>query len=53
MRDYKDSLTDWKKQAFEALKDYYDTNLVSVIMAPMVDASLARNCLWVLKKKEV
>lgn len=53
MRDYKDSLTGWKKEAFEELKNYYDTNLVSVIMAPMVDASQARNCLWVLKKKGV
>ena len=52
IRDYKNDLNDWQKQMFEALKDYYDVNLVSNIMAPLVDASKARNCLWVLKAKE-
>lgn len=51
MRDYKDDLNDWQKQMFEALRDYYDTNLISNIMAPLIDASKARNCLWVLKAK--
>lgn len=52
MKDYKNDLTGWRKEMFEALKDYYDTNLIANIMAPLVDASKARNCLWVLKVKE-
>lgn len=52
MKDYKNDLTGWRKEMFEALKEYYDTNLISVIMAPLVPAEQARNCLWVLKVKE-
>lgn len=52
MKDYKDELTGWKKEMFDALRDYYDTNLIAVIMAPLVDAAQARNCLWVLRAKE-
>ena len=52
MRDYKDDLRDWQIPMFEALKDYYDVNLISNIMAPLVPAEHARNCLWVLKRKE-
>ena len=52
MRDYKEDLIGWKKEMFEALKDYYDTNLIANIMAPLVPAEHARNCLWVLKAKE-
>ena len=52
IKDYKNELVGWKQEAFEALREYYDTNLLSNLMAPMVDASKARNCLWVLKVKE-
>ena len=52
IKDYKDELVGWKQEAFEALREYYDTNLLSNLMAPMIDASKARNCLWVLKVKE-
>jgi len=52
MKDYKQDLTGWRKEMFEALKDYYDTNLIANIMAPLVPAEHARNCLWVLKVKE-
>ena len=51
MRDYKDDLTEWQVPMFEALKEYYDVNLISNIMAPLMDASKARNCLWVLRAK--
>lgn len=50
-KDYKDTLNDWQTQMFEALNKYYDSNLVSNLMAPVIDASLARNTLWVLKRK--
>lgn len=52
MKDYKKDLTGWQKEAFDALSEYYDTNMIAVIMAPMVPAYQARNCLWVLKAKE-
>lgn len=50
-KDYKKELTGWRKEAFEELNKYYDSNMVSVIMAPMIPADQARNVLWVLGKK--
>ena len=41
-----------EKEAFEELRKYYDTNLLSNMMAPMIPAEHARNCLWVLKVRE-
>ena len=52
MRDYKPDLQGWQLQMFEALKDYYDVNFISNIMAPLVPAEHARNCLWVLRVRE-
>lgn len=52
IKDYKNDLTGWKKEAFDALKEYYDSNLLSNMMAPMIPAEHARNCLWVLKVKD-
>lgn len=52
IKDYKEDLTGWKKEAFEELRKYYDTNLLSNMMAPMIPAEHARNCLWVLKVRE-
>ena len=49
IKDYKDELVGWKKEAFDQLSDYYDSNMLSVIMAPMIAPEHARNCLWVLK----
>lgn len=50
-RDYLGTLNDWQKQAFEALSRYYDSNLISNLMAPIIEPELARNTLWVLKRK--
>lgn len=52
IKDYKDDLTGWRKEAFEELRKYYDSNLLSNMMAPMIPAEHARNCLWVLKARE-
>lgn len=49
IKDYKDELIGWKKEMFDHLSEYYDTNLLAVLMAPVIDPSKARNCLWVLK----
>ena len=50
-RDYKEAMNDWQKEMFKAISQYYDSNLVSNLMAPVMPAELARNTLWVLKKK--
>lgn len=52
IKDYKEDLTGWKKEAFDELREYYDSNLLSNMMAPMIPAEHARNCLWILKVKE-
>jgi 2-polyprenyl-3-methyl-5-hydroxy-6-metoxy-1,4-benzoquinol methylase len=49
-RDYKPFMNEWQTQMFNSLKEYYDSNLVSNIMAPMFPAQ-SRNTLWVLKRK--
>lgn len=51
-KDYKEDLHDWQIPMYEELKKYYDSNLVANIMAPLVPAEHARNCLWVLRVRE-
>ena len=50
VRDYKPLMNDWQKKMFNALKEYYDSNLISNIMAPFFPEH-SRNTLWVLKQK--
>ena len=50
IRDYKNKLNDWQQHMFKDLSKYYDTNLLSVIMAPLFPEE-SRNCLWILEKK--
>lgn len=50
IKDYKHLLNSWQKEMFENLRSYYDTNLLSVLMAPYF-AEQSRNCLWILKQK--
>ena len=52
IKDYKNDLKDWQIPMFKALSEYYDTNLLANIMAPMIPAEHARNCLWVLRVRE-
>lgn len=49
-KDYKSTLNEWQLKAFNKLSEYYDSNMLSNLMAPMVEPELARNTLWVLKK---
>lgn len=51
-KDYKADLHDWQIPMYEALKEYYDTNLIANIMAPLVPAEHARNCMWVMRVRE-
>lgn len=52
IKDYKHLLTGWKLEMFNTLKEYYDSNLLSNMMAPLFPAH-SRNTLWVLKRKEL
>jgi len=50
IRDYKPLMNEWQIKMFEGLKDYFDANLLSNIMAPFFPEQ-SRNTLWVLKNK--
>lgn len=50
-RDYKTTLNDWQMKMYNELNKYYDSNLLSNLMAPVIEPELARNTLWVLKRK--
>lgn len=50
IKDYQDKMNDWQRKMYNTLSEYYDTTLLSVIMAPMFPDD-ARNTLWVLRKK--
>lgn len=52
IRDYKPLLNGWQKEMFDSYSEYYDTNILACLMAPLFPEQ-ARNCLWVLKAKEV
>jgi hypothetical protein len=51
-RDYKEHLTEAQEEVYEQLKKYYDSNLVSNIMAPMVP-QYSRNVIWKFKIKQL
>lgn len=46
-KDYKDLMNDWQKKFFEAVEDYFDSNLLANLMAPMFPEH-SRNCMWEL-----
>ncbi len=48
--DYKDEMNEWQKNMYDALKDYYDCNFLSCIMAPLFP-NHSRNILWELRVK--
>lgn len=53
IRDYKDALFEsysCSESIFNDLRAYYDVNFLAVIFAPLFP-HLARNCLWVLRKR--
>jgi cyclopropane fatty-acyl-phospholipid synthase-like methyltransferase len=49
-RDYKPLMNEWQTEMFKALNEYYDSNLVANLMAPMFPAN-SRNTLWILKRR--
>ena len=48
MSDYVPKMNAAYKEVFDDLRDYYDSNVLSVIFAPMFPAQ-SRNCLWELR----
>ena len=48
MRDYKDELPAAHKEVFDAMREYYDSNYLATIFAPLYP-QYSRNCLWQLK----
>jgi cyclopropane fatty-acyl-phospholipid synthase-like methyltransferase len=51
IRDYKPLMNDWQLHMFNSLKEYYDSNLLSNLMAPLFPEQ-SRNTLWILKQKK-
>lgn len=51
IRDYKPLMNEWQTEMFNHLKEYYDSNLLSNLMAPLFPEH-SRNTLWVLKRKD-
>jgi hypothetical protein len=47
IKDYKPLLTNGALQMFEQLREYYDSNVLSIIFAPMFPAN-SRNAIWQL-----
>lgn len=50
-KDYKTHMNQWQLNMFNELKKYYDSNLVSNLMAPFFP-EYSRNCLWICKLKQ-
>lgn len=49
-KDYKNHMNEWQKTMFYKLNEYYDTNLLSNLIAPFFP-QYSRNCLWKLRMK--
>lgn len=50
IRDYSHKLSQGEKIVFDRLREYYDTNFLSCIFAPLYPAQ-SRNCLWELSPR--
>lgn len=50
IRDYESYLTTEQANLFNRLREYYDSNVLSCIFAPLFPAQ-SRNCLWQLSKR--
>lgn len=50
IKDYIGVMEDWQMKMFNALRSYYDVNMLSNIMAPMFPR-YSRNVIWILKKR--
>jgi len=51
IRDYKGLMNDWQLNMFNHLREYYDANILSNMMAPFFPEQ-SRNTLWVLSRND-
>lgn len=51
IKDYQSLLTPGQKEVFDSLREYYDTNYLATLMAPLFPAH-SRNALWTVGRKE-
>lgn len=51
VKDYKPFLSESGRKMYDKLSEYYDSNLVSVIFAPLFPEK-SRNCMWKLRLKK-
>lgn len=49
-KEYVDSVPHLKEFFYKA-KTFFDSNMLSVVMAPVIPPRMARNCLWICKLK--
>lgn len=47
--DYKYEFTAEQQEVFRSLQNYFDSNMLSCIMGPLMHPRYARNCLWQLR----
>ena len=52
-KDYKNLISEELKDLFDKAHAYYDSNLLSNFMAPLIKPEHARNCLWSLRRKTI
>lgn len=52
-KDFYYYLGESKKQLYDELHDYYTADVLSILMAPLINPRNARNCVWELKLKAV
>jgi len=52
MKDYRPVMTSAQTEVFEQLKEFYDSNYLATIMAPLFPRQ-ARNCLWEVRRGNV
>jgi 2-polyprenyl-3-methyl-5-hydroxy-6-metoxy-1,4-benzoquinol methylase len=50
-RDYKIDMHDTLKELYTRAHEYFDSNILSNLMAPLISPEKARNCLWRCKLK--
>lgn len=51
MKDYKDELTAAQREVWDDLREYYDTNYLATVMAPLVPQH-SRNVLWQCRPRQ-
>ena len=51
-KDYKPIMNEWQMNFYNSVKEYFDSNILSNLMAPMFP-KYSRNCMWILQTKDL